>query len=208
MKPRQLLVMAGIIFCVGSVMMGCDNADDGNDDDNTDDDDAESCHELGVPFVAPEGEIDPWRALETETCCGDGHQMTIVEEMSADECVRLEPLQFVCTEQNGDRDCDEHENFCTSPIDCAPPEGFTGTCCQEGDFCWRSNYSELPPSGVLGCCAGLEEVDIDSWNRNWAECIGAYSESTVICVLDCGDGDCTAGENPCNCPEDCPADEW
>lgn len=205
MRLRNLVLIAPAMLLLVGTMLACSNAD--NDDDDGDDD-AGDCHEVGVLFTAPEGVIDPWRALKTESCCGDGRQITIAEEMTDVECVLLEPLQFVCTEQNDDRVCDENEDFCSSPIDCAPPEGFAETCCQEGDFCWRSDYFELPPSGVLGCCAGLEELELDYYDVDLHECTDMYSESTIICVLDCGDGVCTAGENPCNCLEDCPADEW
>ena len=205
MKARLLPILAGVILGVGLMMSACSN---GDDDDGGGDDDSVACHELGVPFAAPEGVIDPWRAVDSNTCCEGAFGIAIAEEMSTDECVPLEPLQFVCTEDNGDGDCDEHENFCTSPIDCPPPEGFAETCCQEGDFCWRSGYSELPPSGVLGCCTGLEEIEMGYWDENLQECYGFFDESTVVCVLDCGDGVCTAGENPCNCAEDCPTDEW
>lgn len=50
------------------------------------------------------------------------------------------------------------------------------------------------------CCPGLEAI------------AGAIEEDGVclltvegqVCVIKCGDGQCTKGENRCNCPQDCP----
>ena len=66
-------------------------------------------------------------------------------------------------------------------------------CGQEGEV--------IPVYPGYQCCPGLEAISPNKPDAN-GNCpyplLGAS-----ICVKDCGDGQCTLGENKCNCPEDC-----
>ena len=203
MKHRIATIMVTCFVLLNLSLLACDESENNNDNDNGDDDTIE-CHELGELFIPPEGVTDPWRLDQSQYCCKGN--ATVAEEINDNQCVLLSPLQFVCVTQ--DNVCDSGESFCTYPIGCQPPEGLSDACCGEGDACWTASADEFPISGIVGCCPGLEEVTYDFWSEGNQDCSGFTMEYGVICVLDCGDGDCTMGENPCNCPEDCPADEW
>lgn len=202
LKTRAvLMIMASL---VGVVFVACAPSDD--DDGDSGDDDSSDCRALGVPFEPPAGVTDPWKLAAGDYCCDGGNAITIAEEMTSTECTLMQPLQFVCIAVNGD--CDTGENFCLDTYACTPPNGFQEECCGEGDRCWTENEWDLPPSGIVGCCSGLDEVAYNLPLSDGDGCSGPTGEYDIICVLDCGDGECTVGENPCNCPEDCPVDSW
>jgi hypothetical protein len=63
-------------------------------------------------------------------------------------------------------------------------------------------YLDYP--GAPACCAGLDLISMDI--RLGIQCIpatGGTGDNSSYCT-DCGNGICTAPENPCNCPVDCP----
>jgi len=161
-----------------------------------------ACYEIGELFAPPDGIIDPWRLDIASYCCSNHSQQIVVAEPPVDgHCQAPYPLKFKCIHENGDRDCDAEENFCTSPQDCPPPDDSYQLCCGEGDLC---PYADDPVSatGVTECCTGLEGIRFVSWLDQLRSCTQSFSMPT-ICVKDCGDGECTIGENFCTCPEDC-----
>jgi hypothetical protein len=57
----------------------------------------------------------------------------------------------------------------------------------------------------LSCCDGLMTADCQTEgpSGDGSVACGAPIFQCSICVRGCGDGQCTAGENRCNCPVDC-----
>jgi hypothetical protein len=104
---------------------------------------------------------------------------------------------FVCLPEAGDDVCSPDENFCTSPLDCQPPDDTYPLCCREGVRCSTTPDDE---TGVDGCCDGLELRPL-SLPDGQGNCLTAPAGG--ICVNACGDGECTVGENRCNCAADC-----
>ncbi len=197
MRNHLMVLVSALVVATGLFLFACEDPDD------TDTDNSVECHELGVPFEPPEG-VTRTGELDSSVYCCDHGSLGIAEEMTSDECVALDPLQFVCTTLDGV--CNNGENFCTEPIDCEPPAGFSETCCGEGDICWSAEADGYPLSGVKGCCPGLEELRIIGWDVEAEECAPLSTETDIVCVRDCGDGECTEGESYCGCPEDCPND--
>ncbi len=66
-------------------------------------------------------------------------------------------------------------------------------CIEEGQ------EGEIFP-GSPSCCEGLSGLSCDKPDEN-GNCSTECSD-TFICA-DCGDGECSDGENKCNCPRDC-----
>jgi len=198
-------------------LWSCDSGDQNNgseSESNTDDADGDTyqlsgCHNIGEAFEPPDSVINPLTLNVADYCCDSTAQEIVIVEIAAyGQCVQSSPLQFSCITENGDQHCETGEDTCTSPIDCAPPNDSYPTCCGEGDKCWTASAEENPISGIKGCCEGLDEIKLDYWDEDSQQCSGLMSEYDVICVKKCGDGECTAGENPCNCPVDCPAETW
>ncbi len=67
-------------------------------------------------------------------------------------------------------------------------------CGQEGET--------IPVYPGYQCCPGLEPISTAHPDVN-GNCPGYPPLGASTCVKDCGDGQCTLGENKCNCPEDC-----
>ncbi len=197
MRNHLMVLVSALVVATGLFLFACEDPDD------TDTDNSVECHELGVPFEAPEGVTRPAQ-LDPDVYCCDNGGLTIYEEVVDGQCVAVEPSQFVCITRDGS--CDNGETFCTYPIVCEPSEDLTEPCCGEGDECWSKDADGYPPSGVKGCCSGLEEIRLVGWVASEEECEPISTETDIICVRDCGDGDCTAGESYCGCPEDCPND--
>jgi hypothetical protein len=58
----------------------------------------------------------------------------------------------------------------------------------------------------LSCCAGLTTASCQTEGPGSGSGSVACGEplfDCAICVRECGDGECTTGENRCNCPDDC-----
>lgn len=100
------------------------------------------------------------------------------------------------------------DNDCDGPIDCADPDCTTDPACLCGDgICLPTEICTCPadcgvPPAVetpgLNCTDGL---DNDCDNRT--DCADLDCASDPACL--CGNGTCSPGENPCNCPADCGA---
>lgn len=58
-------------------------------------------------------------------------------------------------------------------------------------------------SGDIECCPWLDPVPMTMSVGDEA-CIPGRALGSMVCVLKCGDGNCTTGEDKCNCPKDCP----
>ncbi len=67
-----------------------------------------------------------------------------------------------------------------------------GLCLEAGESAAIS--PDAPP-----CCGDLVEISCDAPN---AQSVCEECEGTFFCAA-CGDDSCGAGENPCNCPQDC-----
>ncbi len=104
---------------------------------------------------------------------------------------------------------------------CAPGEGTAcctgmkqGTCFRHGGIygdC-RKAGEEIEGKVICAeCCPGLSRQGIYALEDKWPPAVDHLPEgcdldapvSLGICIL-CGDGVCGAGENFCNCPQDCP----
>lgn len=60
----------------------------------------------------------------------------------------------------------------------------------------------MPVYPGYSCCPGLEAISPNKPDAN-GNCPDHPLLGASVCVKDCGDGQCTLGENKCNCPEDC-----
>ena len=60
----------------------------------------------------------------------------------------------------------------------------------------------MPVYPGYSCCPGLEAISPNQPDAN-GNCPDYPLLGASVCVKDCGDGQCTLGENKCNCPEDC-----
>ncbi|HOU54029.1 MAG TPA: hypothetical protein PLQ97_08890 [Myxococcota bacterium] len=103
--------------------------------------------------------------------------------------------------------CDQ----CQAPGDCEglPHDACLGAWeCRDGRCTWVCAPPDCVPEGgsipvapdAPSCCPGLSSIACDRPGEDGTcqPCVGA-----ALCAR-CGDGDCGPGENPCNCPEDCP----
>ncbi len=84
------------------------------------------------------------------------------------------------------------------PMDC--PLGRSGMCCLPAADCVGAGGSIPVVPNAPSCCPGLSSISCDrpgADGRCQGGCVGAS-----ICAQ-CGDGACGAGENVCNCPDDC-----
>jgi len=95
----------------------------------------------------------------------------------------------VCVKDCGDGQCTLGENKCNCLEDCGPT-----SCIKEGEVGVEAN-SDF-------CCPGLESIsDAQPEPENPGLC--RLATGRFVCVKDCGNGQCTFGENKCNCSEDC-----
>lgn len=109
----------------------------------------------------------------------------------------LTPAGFMICVKCGDGTCGKGENYCNCPGDCANSER---DCVKEGERI-RGNGE----NNGMKCCAGLTEV-FDQWELDSAGKCLALDNYGYYC-LNCGNGLCGAGENKCNCPQDCKGSE-
>jgi len=72
------------------------------------------------------------------------------------------------------------------------------TCVEEGEI----GFESLGGGPGEECCPGLESV-LNSWPEPDSPGVCGQAMGRFVCVLDCGDDQCTLGENECNCPSDC-----
>ncbi|MEK9153184.1 MAG: hypothetical protein AAB723_01125, partial [Patescibacteria group bacterium] len=56
---------------------------------------------------------------------------------------------------------------------------------------------------LYNCCLGLDKVDLTTLWEGVCENASGTSIDTLFTCIKCGDGVCGAGENKCNCPQDC-----
>ncbi len=127
--------------------------------------------------------------FELTTCCEGltsvpNSKFETVGDASGYTCLQPQDGSFVCT-NCGDGICGLGENQCNCAQDC-------NNCVGEG--------GSIPviPNGPK-CCAGLTPIS-PSVSSGTGEC--AIMVGAQVCTQ-CGDGICGAGENTCNCAEDC-----
>lgn len=105
-------------------------------------------------------------------------------------------IGFVACEEDGDDNDDDSgkggDDDSSSDDDSADDDDFTA-CAEEGELALESDIGE--------CCSGLIPIDCAEINQEDGECI--YADCGDMCTH-CGDGNCGAGENYCNCEKDCP----
>jgi hypothetical protein len=121
-----------------------------------------------------------------------------------------------CRESCGDdQDCQEGL-LCGTP--CPPGQVcleelfcYNPTCPYDQDCTCGGTPTTIPctPEGQTmtvypgyECCPGLEAISPNKPDAN-GDCPEYPLLGASVCVKDCGDGQCTLGENKCNCPEDC-----
>lgn len=102
------------------------------------------------------------------------------------DCIGTE----ICT-ACGDGTCGIGENDCNCPADCDAE----AACVPAGE-----TVPVVPDAPE--CCEGLQVIGCAAPN---ADGMCEDCEGASICAT-CGDAECGAGENPCNCPADCPAE--
>lgn len=103
---------------------------------------------------------------------------------------------------------------CAANDDCAFISRCRSVCGDDGhcicdDDCLRAGEEFFPedPDAEPNCCPGLEPIELADYHNG--QC--AYLDCICYVCAACGDGICGAGENPCNCEQDCgqcrPGDE-
>ena len=111
--------------------------------------------------------------------------------------------------QNGQSATDECPRYVGNTRICCGAEGeIPGVNCQpeveEGGIYGEClGQGEVIEGKVLGalCCEGLEPIEYSGTGEDGA-CIVLGPPSLQVCAA-CGNGQCQAGENPCNCSADC-----
>ncbi|MBM4394411.1 MAG: hypothetical protein FJ087_01820 [Deltaproteobacteria bacterium] len=147
---------------------------------------ADNC--LPAPDCAVEGESVPVVPGRGKECC-EGLVKVPCDKPNADgECMECDGAG-VCT-ACGDDQCGKGENHCNCAADCANQE-----CLGIG-----GKFTDFDTEGK--CCAGLAPKSDCHPIDGGCSC----PKCPCYVCLDCGDDFCDPErENPCNCPEDCPA---
>ena len=95
----------------------------------------------------------------------------------------------------------------------APPENIAEKaqagekrCIEEGAMFFV--FEEGEEEDRMSCCEGLKpiekmEVIMIGHGRDQKHACQKPADEAYVCVIECGDGQCTEGENICNCPDDC-----
>ncbi|GAB4293541.1 MAG: hypothetical protein Kow0090_07900 [Myxococcota bacterium] len=95
----------------------------------------------------------------------------------------------------------------------APPEEVGGIaaagesgCVEEGGIFYV--FKEELSDERRACCNGLEPIEkmalvVTGKGRDAVKTCQKPAEEAYVCVRHCGDGECTKGENICNCRGDC-----
>jgi len=144
-----------------------------------------------TPTVIPcgqEGETVP--VYPGYKCCPGLEPISTAHPDGNGNCPDYIPLgASMCVKDCGDGQCTLGENKCNCAEDCGPT-----SCIKEGEVGVEANNDF--------CCSGLESIgNAQPEPENLGLCRLAMGR--FVCVKDCGDGQCTLGENKCNCPEDC-----
>lgn len=84
----------------------------------------------------------------------------------------------------------------SGPDDAATADPWTSDVECQGEGAWYY-------SGDLECCPWLDPVPMTQ-SFGDGTCVPGRAIGSMVCVLKCGDGQCTTGEDSCNCPKDCP----
>jgi hypothetical protein len=97
------------------------------------------------------------------------------------------------------------EQYCCSFIQYQNKPECGGICVYDGgrvecDSCQDQGSSYYP--GDLPCCPWLNPVPMTMAVGD-GNCIPGRAIGSKVCVKKCGDGECTKGEDSCNCPKDC-----
>ncbi len=117
-----------------------------------------------------------WGMDGTGQCCPGLEQVGVSEAADGGQCLPLDCGVWTVCADCGDGMCGTGESFCTCEVDCP------GDCVQEGGVIL----------GTTGCCSGLKSVPL-----------GDDGACLLHACVDCGDGTCSYGEDPDNCPPDC-----
>jgi hypothetical protein len=141
-----------------------------------------------------EGEGHDGTDSSTQSAAGDSSDIGDTEGQEYDQGV-----YHCCAKGEGTSCCDGYEQ---------------GMCFEYGGV-----YGECVPPGAeyeakvicAHCCAGLDMVEaMIVTDEDWSEagyppgCGPSDAPPSLVLCVDCGDGQCGAGENRCICPEDCP----
>ena len=147
--------------------------------------------DYAFPIIVCGGEGETVVVYPGYKCCSGLEAISTAHPDGNGNCPDYIPLgASMCVKDCGDGQCTLGENKCNCPEDCKP----TTSCVEEGGVGIEAN-------GDL-CCPGLESIgNARPEPRNPDLC--SFAMGRFVCVKDCGDGQCTLGENKCNCPEDC-----
>ena len=114
--------------------------------------------------------------------------------------------------------CSGCKSVCSGGQCEAQPQADSG--CFDNDICWKDSCGawgeKVTECGQAGCkpgskvCSGCEELckSIECGENSGCNCGACPSGKSCQqnkCVVECGDGQCGAGEDYCNCPGDCAA---
>lgn len=86
---------------------------------------------------------------------------------------------------------------------CPTPTGIQMTPTPTPRACTPEGQT-MPVYPGYSCCPGLEAISPNKPDAK-GNCPDYPLLGASVCVKDCGNGQCTLGENKCNCPEDCPS---
>ena len=83
-------------------------------------------------------------------------------------------------------------------------------CVKEGGMFFV--FEEASEDDRMSCCEGFEAIEkmtaiTTGEGRDKSAYCRKEADEAYVCVIKCGDGQCTKGENECNCPDDCKSPE-
>lgn len=138
--------------------------------------------------------------------CGCGNGTCAPPESPCTCGIDCGPVAF--SEVPGTTCGDGIDNDCDGPVDCADPDCATDPNCLCGDtVCLPGEICTCPAD--CGPPAASETPGTNCTDGLDNDCDARIDCADLDCAADpdclCGDGSCSSGEDPCNCPADCGA---
>lgn len=184
-------------MCLATGWLDCDDELDCTTD---------SCQPaVGCVYELDDGDCDDGVTCTADTCSKLSGCSNVGVDLLCDDDVACtvdtcDPL-VGCTHVLDDGLCDGGVEctgqVCDSQVGCLPVVLGDGTECGAGPE-WSCQSGECECTGT---CA-VNECGPDGCTGSCGECDGQLTCLAGSCV-GCGDGDCGAGEDQCNCPKDC-----
>jgi hypothetical protein len=138
-------------------------------------------------------------AKKGETIDISGIKRCCEELVANPDCIGCAKNSWTCWDffcGNGLCESSRGETVILCPLDC----GWSGTCAKEGEMAKWMTANKDGSGYFRDCCAGLMQLADHGYD---SKCNERRSWYVNLCVKKCGDGQCTKGENKCNCPQDC-----